>query len=316
MKHQVKELKSDHELTLAHLTLLHVSPPRLVEVASKAGFDSVNLRLLPAHQTDPSEPRHPMSTGDQIFRETKARLGDLGLAVHDIEVIRLQNGIEVSAYHDLFEVGFQLGARHVVVISDDSDENRTADNLAKLAQVAAQYRLKLALEFMVYTGTKTLRQALRVVEKTGMQEISVLVDVLHFMRSGGCIAELSRIDKFRIPFVQLCDAPRHPPDDGQGGVRMEARSHRLFPGSGELPLMDFLRALPEQTGIAVEVPVFGVGAEYNDQQIAEKAFQTSIETLRQSETRKRDAPSGDSSSLELGSLQGRASLQWGASSRS
>lgn len=45
---------------LAHLTLLHVAPPRFVSVAAEAGYDGVSLHLTPPRLSDPGAVSYPM----------------------------------------------------------------------------------------------------------------------------------------------------------------------------------------------------------------------------------------------------------------
>ena len=73
-------------LALAHLGMLDATPPVLVEAAHAAGFGGVGIRLSPARL---GEVPFPMGVGGAMLRETQARLHDLGMHVHDIEIVRI-----------------------------------------------------------------------------------------------------------------------------------------------------------------------------------------------------------------------------------
>ena len=84
--------------------------------------------------------------------------------------------------------------------------------------------------------------------------VGILVDSLHFDRSGSTLDELRAVPRERMPFAHLCDAPVHPPyrtDD----LLLTARAERLPPGEGEIDLTGFLSALPEDLPLALEVPM-------------------------------------------------------------
>jgi len=53
---------------------------------------------------------------------------------------------------------------------------------------------------------------------------------------------------------QLCDARKLRRETSDADLRAEARTCRLAPGDGELPLHDLLDALPERVEIEYEVP--------------------------------------------------------------
>jgi sugar phosphate isomerase/epimerase len=54
--------------------------------------------------------------------------------------------------------------------------------------------------------------------------------------------------------VQLCDASQHAPV-GDDATILEARTGRLPPGEGVLPLIDLLHALPAGAALGVEMPL-------------------------------------------------------------
>jgi len=93
-----------HALCLAHLTLIELAPPQVVEAAAAAGFELVSLRLAPASA---GEHQHPMIGGTPMMRETLARLRDLGVRVNDVELIRLTGDAPRERPHSEEELLFQ-----------------------------------------------------------------------------------------------------------------------------------------------------------------------------------------------------------------
>jgi sugar phosphate isomerase/epimerase len=80
----------------------------------------------------------------------------------------------------------------------------------------------------------------------------LLIDAMHFFRSGGTAAELAALDPQLIGYAQLCDVPRKPIVQD---YMKEAMFGRMVPGSGELPLAEFVRALPRDVPIGLEIPM-------------------------------------------------------------
>jgi sugar phosphate isomerase/epimerase len=84
---------------------------------------------------------------------------------------------------------------------------------------------------------------------------SVLIDALHFSRSGGIPAHIAQVDPSLFRYAQICDASADMPGptDTPALVR-EARTGRLLPGEGVLPLAELVAALPAALPFAIEAP--------------------------------------------------------------
>jgi len=233
---------------LEHLTLLDVSPPDLVTVAAAAGFSAVGLRVSPA--TDDERP-WPMSPGSPMLAETALRCADLGIAVLDVEAIRL--GPRAAPFTPVLETAAALGAGFVNAICEDPDLSRLADEFARLVGAARPYGIRPVVEFMAYRSVRTLDDATAVV--TGSGGGGILIDALHVQRCGISLDTLRELKPALVTYVQLCDAPAAAPADEIA----EARSRRLLPGDGKLPLRELLAALPDRIPVAVEAPQPGAG---------------------------------------------------------
>ena len=241
-------------LSLAHLTVLDATPPELVGVAAEAGFRSVGIRL--AATPSVGVPPYDVLHDGPMLRETLARLRDTGVAVLDTEFLRFEPELPVGVPEGFLEVSARLGARHVLVMSAEPDESRTIDRFGALCESAAAYGLQVNLEFAIYTGVRTLAHAARVVARSGQPNASVLIDALHFSRSGGLPAHVGGVDPALFRYAQLCDASADAPGPGDTPALVrEARTGRLLPGEGALPLADLIRALPPALPLAIEAPV-------------------------------------------------------------
>jgi len=241
-------------LSLAHLTVLDTTPPELVSVAAEAGFRAVGIRLTAAPSVG-VPPYDAMSDGPML-RETLLRLDDMGVRVLDTEFLRFEPERPDAIPERFLEASARLGARDVLVMSAEPDESRTVDRFADLCDRAAAFGLGAGIEFAVYTGVKTLADAARVVARAGRSNASVIIDALHWSRSGGRPSEVAAADRALFRYAQICDAVRDmpAPTDTPALIR-EARTGRLLPGDGVLPLKELVAALPDGAPLSIEAPV-------------------------------------------------------------
>src|SRR5258706_142145 len=96
---------------------------------------------------------------------------------------------------------------------------------------AAACGLRVGVEYAGYRGVRALAHAVQMVARSKRVNASVVVDALHFSRSGGLPAHIAGVDPSLFPYAQICDAsPDVPgPTDAPALIR-EARTGRLLPG--------------------------------------------------------------------------------------
>jgi sugar phosphate isomerase/epimerase len=242
--------RGKYRLSLAYLTVPDVSPVGSVEVAAAAGFDCVGLRLLPAI---PGEIVYPLISDRRLRNEVRAALSDTGVRIGDLELIRLGADSSPDDFLPFFECAQSLDARNVTVIGDDPDEGRLTANFAALCERAAPYGLNMNLEAIPWTALDRVESAARVVDNARQANAGILLDAFHFSRAGADFKVFERIDPLRMHVFQICDAPLQF-DAEPAAIRCEARTRRLLPGDGELPLKKLLGHVPASALISVEVP--------------------------------------------------------------
>jgi sugar phosphate isomerase/epimerase len=260
------------QLLLAHLTLLHVAPPEFVSVAAEAGYDGVSLHVS---QPPPGEEgvRYPMlGARSAMLRETLVRLAHTGIVVHDIQGARLRPETRIADFEPMLEAGERLGARYIMTVSDDPDVQRNGDRIAELALTAARHGIQVVLEFMAYSGVRSLIAANDIIERSDHPAATIMVDSLHWYRSGGSLADIAATPPWRMPYLQLCDAPQAAPAGGFDGLKYEARKQRRFPGEGGLPLVAFLKAFAADLPLSVETPVTEWHDRFDTREIARRSI--------------------------------------------
>jgi sugar phosphate isomerase/epimerase len=255
-------MRWDRVLAVDHLTMLDVAPPDFVALAAEAGFDAVGLRIAPA---TPAESPWPMSPGSRMLAQTERRCRDAGVTVLDTEVIVLDAGTDVAASEPALETAARLNARFITAIGDDPDLGRLSDRFGRLVAMAAPYGVRPVIEFMAYKTVRTLDDAVAIAARSDGG--GILLDALHVQRCGTQIAEITRVERGLLSYVQLCDAPLEPAADAAA----EARTGRLLPGEGGLPLAGLLSAVPPATPVAIEAPRLSLRGELTPAQFAARA---------------------------------------------
>lgn len=267
---------------LDHLTMLDIAPPEFVGLAAAAGFSAVGLRIAPVTA---GEEAWPVLPGSAMLAETVRRLADTGVRVLCAEAIAVGPDGRIAAAERVIEAAAALGARYISVICDDPDTRRFADLFAAVADLARPYQVRPVVEFMAYRPVRTLAAALSIAR--GSDGGAILLDALHIHRCGVTPGELARLDPALLSYLQVCDAPLNPPHglrataplprrqhaEADDAAVLEARTRRLLPGEGELPLTEMLRALPSGLPVSVEAPCESARARFTPAQYAAQARQ-------------------------------------------
>lgn len=263
-----------YEFSLAHLTVLQCTPPEMVEIAAKTGYQYVSLRMT---AVTPNERTYPLMTDRKMMQETKARMADTGVGVLDIELARLDPATEPEAYLAFLEAGGELGARAVIGQIPDPNRERATERFARLCDLAQPFGLTVDLEFPSWTETPDLKSAATVLEAVNRPNAGLLVDTLHFDRSRSSLQDLKNIPRDWFHFVHLCDAPGEIPTTTAGLIHT-ARADRNFPGEGDLNLRAILACMPV-VPYSLEIPNDSLIKKLGPEEFARRAIRASEKYL-------------------------------------
>ncbi|MBD8891011.1 sugar phosphate isomerase/epimerase family protein [Roseibium litorale] len=242
-------------LSAAHLSAIDLDPPAFLEAAADAGFDAVGLRLIRVTETTPG---YPLMHDPDAMRQTKAAMASTGLRVADIEFVKITPETCIDALLPFLDAGAELGAAQVITAPYDPDLNRLANTLGRLSEQAHLRGLGTVLEFFPWTCVPNLAACWKVVSQAG-PHTGLLVDSLHFNRSGSQLDMLRSLPRDRLPFAHLCDAPCQP-GYTEEELLETARAERLAPGDGDIDLKAFLAALAQDLPLGIEVPMTRMAA--------------------------------------------------------
>ena len=260
------DLSKAPPLGIAHFTVIDLPPLDLVRLAARIGYAAVGLRLQPAF---PGAPTYEIPVGSSLSREVERCLRDEGIQVYDIEFVTIGADFEPASLKPMLEAAAALGARRLSVCGDDPDWSRMVANFAMLCDLAGQVGMGVDLECMAWRVVSSLPLAVGLVEAAGRSNGGVLIDALHLSRTGGSPAMVREVGPGLIRSAQLCDARAERPV-GNEAIIAEARSGRLPPGTGHLPLDELIASLPAHAALAVEVPMGrGVTAEEHARRVFE-----------------------------------------------
>jgi sugar phosphate isomerase/epimerase len=263
------------DYSLAHLTVLGLTPPEVLRVAARTGYHHVGLRLLSAVAGTVA---YPLMDDPALLRATRAAMADTGVSVHDIELVRLTPESDVAALEPFVAAGAELGARCVLTAPYDPDLGRLADRLGALTDLCARHGLRPVLEFFPWTDVPDLATAARVVAGCGRAGAGILVDTLHFSRSRSTLAQLRAVDASRLPMVHVADAKvqaRYTTEE----LLHAARAERLPPGEGGINIKDILALMPAGIPFALEVPMTALTEKIGPEAVALRVRQAATKLL-------------------------------------
>jgi len=174
---------------------------------------------------------------DDLLKEAE-RLFQLANLAGAKGVQVLTGPINVQAVLD-----FQRGAKpehYSGLLGRDQAEQYalTAKNLATLADLARQYDLLLYLEALSWTPLNSLEHQLQLIDRTGRDNVRMVVDYWHCFTSGVTPQDIAGMNKDVIYGVHVCDSLAF-----EGGVPNEEVLRDVPTGSGVLDLAEWTAAV-------------------------------------------------------------------------
>ncbi len=237
-----------HTLTADPWSVRPVDTDRLIAAAGSAGFGSVGMfSFFHSAVVDPSDPgRTGRSLADHGVR----------LAMLDActEWVNGVDGAEVDAF--TVRIAGEQGApvMGAVCMAPDLPAGRDAAiaGLSRLADVAAESGVALAIEFLPWTALPDLRTAWSLVEAVGRSNVGINFDTWHWFRrpDGVDPTQLDDVPVERILVLQLEDvAPT-----AEADLTDECMHRRPLPGHGVADLVGLLGELRRRGADPVVMP--------------------------------------------------------------
>ena len=255
--------------SLGFLTIPECGPLEAARIAAASGYQSVGLRLIPVTE---NELPYELLTNKALQREFRQVLSDHALEVGDVELLRIFPHSKPEDFLPLLDTAHFLAARKIVTISEDEDFSRVTDLLHELMIFCRERDLFLELEPITWTRVHILDGAARLIHAVSDTRLGLLVDALHWHRSGSTLGEFRAL---RLPaprLVHFCDAVLPTFSPSPEALKREAREQRLFPGQGELDLNSLLELTTHETVVSLEIPNLEYRRLYGPGERAERAL--------------------------------------------
>jgi len=238
--------------SLAHLTLINATPPELVYIAARAGYDAVSPRFIPMHV--PGEFTQSPVDKAQV-RATKTALETTGLEVLDVEIARITEDVDPRSFKPALELGGELGAERMIMsawTNTRDDRNFLVDVYAETCELAAPYGISVDLEFPSFSRLRTLDEALDIVRAADCPNGGILVDTLYLHLSRVDIGELLHVPSELFHFLHISDCLPGIADTREGMIQL-ARDARLYPGEGWIDFNGIIERMPP-VDYSIELP--------------------------------------------------------------
>jgi sugar phosphate isomerase/epimerase len=247
--------KHVHRLGIENISVFGLPPVEFVNLAADLGCRNISIGLVPIDYNPHGYSRFSLREDRMLRRDMLAALGERGIS------ISLGEGFTVRPAQDVcrerandLDVMCELGVKRINTVSMDPDRARTFDQFAALAELGASKGVEVTTELAPGMTVADLPTALAAVRHVGRPNFKLLIDTMHLARSGATAADLAAIDPKLIGYIQLSDATVRP---RFATYFEEAMFERMSPSTGELPLLDILRALPRELPVGIEVPLRG-----------------------------------------------------------
>lgn len=228
-------------ISLAAGIMPEATPSQLIECAAASGFDFGGMWAEKDSWT-------PATT-----RAIRQQARDAGVELLDCEVAWIMPGAPDPWLTELVHIAAELGARNLLCVSSDPDMAATTAKFQTLVTAAEGTGVRVNLEFGIFTEVKTIHMASAILDGVEGEAKALLVDTLHWARSGGTAEDIRAIPREWLSYCQPCDAPALGPDVTNFDAIIDDAINRRMPlGQGGLPLAAMVDALPDTLPMAIE----------------------------------------------------------------
>jgi sugar phosphate isomerase/epimerase len=157
--------------------------------------------------------------------DLKKAIADAGLRVVSVIALHSWSTTEGSAYTLALEEcrrrmdqAAALNSPYIVASPPQEIVNleQTATRYADLLKLGRAAGVKPSMEFLGFVeGIKNVASAWAIAAGTGDREATIVADVFHMMRGGGCVDDLLSVSGARMAIFHINDLPASPPPTQQ-----------------------------------------------------------------------------------------------------
>lgn len=263
MRETMATARGRDRIGIEFISAFGMAPVEFIALADRLGCGAIGFALAPIVTCGLGYPHWSLRGNPALAGEVKRALGDHDVRITLGEGFLILPGKDIADARGDMDLLAELGAERFNICVIEPDMPRRIDQFARFAELAAERGRPVTVEFLPGTSVDSLAAACALIDAAGQAGAGVLLDAMHFFRTGGSIEHLRALDPALIGYAQICDLTARPAVPVYAD---EARYARLCPGEGELPLAEFVAALPADCHIGLEVPErakaeAGIGAE-------------------------------------------------------
>jgi sugar phosphate isomerase/epimerase len=238
-------------LGIEFLSVFGMPPVEFVHLAADLGCRYISTTLVGLSVPELGYPAYSLKDAPRLRKQMLSAMDDRGVAISLGEGLVVRRSADTRDLAADLDVMAELQVPRVNTVSFEPDRDRTFDQVALLAELAAARGMETTIELAPGTTVGDVASGLTALDHIGRSDTRLLIDTMHFVRGGGTVAELAAVDPDRIGYVQLSDTTLQPRVDD---YMREAMFERLVPGEGELPLREIIAVVPPDVIIGLEVP--------------------------------------------------------------
>jgi sugar phosphate isomerase/epimerase len=238
------------KISIERLCVFNLPPVEFVELAADLGCQLIATGLQSGRYNPHGYPAWSLRDDPVLRRQMIQAMRERTLSISLYDAVGIKPDMNLEEIRTDLEILRELGISCINAASIDSDRNRAFDHFALVAELAFSFGIETTIEIGV-GPVGTLPEALAAARHVNKPYFRLLIDTMHYFRRGGTVADIAALDPSLIGYVQLCDVPlvsKH------ARYMDEALHERLPPGTGELPLADFLNTVSPDVVIGIEVP--------------------------------------------------------------
>ncbi|MUL63040.1 xylose isomerase [Mycobacterium sp. CBMA 234] len=240
-----------NRLGIEALSVFGLPPVEFVDVAADLGCRYITVFLRNFAVLPLGYPQFSLKDDSRLKADLLAALAHRGVSISLGDGFLVLPDADMRLFATDLDLMAELGVPQINVVSLDPDRVRSFDQVAILAELAAQRQLATVIEPVPGLTIGDLPTALAAIAHIGRPDVRLVIDTMHLVRSGSGANDLAAVAPELIGYAQLCDTTLAPQGDNYAE---EAMFERMVPREGELPLADIVAVLPDDVVIGLEVP--------------------------------------------------------------
>jgi len=196
-------------IAVEQLSVFGLPPVEFVTLAGDLDCRYISITLSPNSFNPHGYPAWSLRDDPALRRTMITVMRDRNVSISLAEGLVILPDSDIRTRAADLDLMCELGVRRINTTSFEPDLGRTLDQLAHLAEMAEAAGVETTMEFSPRPGSPTpsLRAALMAIHHVGRPSFRLLIDTMHFVRSGSGAVDIKALDPALIGYAQICDAP-------------------------------------------------------------------------------------------------------------